>query len=650
MMDIEIQGNPAKRQRRTDEEADSYTDHLAARINFQAIEWNAYLKSPSRRRHAGQPELTDRTNEAENTAIQLKKAFCQAVQEMQQTAAHLLNSHEHQAQAIKAHPPATASFWRGALAGGSAGYLVSFFAAKALTLAFVQVGEQARWAFAPLAGVLHATLGEAVGGGLRSTFATYQSPDGALWANLISAMSDYALYTVGGRTRGRAKARHAMQEAVTHIQRSLDARLGPDPNRSQTIALFGAWWRSLVCDELAFLAFAVAYTGTGALQPVLRRMVDTRLSRGVDFGSTLVCGLLGASFTGALQNWMRQHLQRAAFITGSNHNAERVARQGLLTETIKALQHERARIEHCSQKFLDLFTSDETNEAVIGQRRAIQAEAQRAIQSIDSKLDEFAKELLKCETNERIGATSQAIIATGKALFCGPADPKTPWLGGGAKLRRALAKSIANTAAVATYLYYLNEVANTLHPLAPTTVVNQTADYPAMTTTSPPAALMEHVDFALHGFVLIGAWCARTIVSNATELVALSAVPGLGLRIASATQMLWGCAHAGHVPETDATQNHAAPSDDDELSSSSPLNAQDEESRSNLDGGSANTQNNEHGSRAREDDGTSSESESAHQSAGEMIADAGDVVFDLTEIGKALGSPYDNEASNHADN
>ena len=69
-----------------------------------------------------------------------------------------------------------------------------------------------------------------------------------------------------------------------------------------------------------------------------------------------------------------------------------------------------------------------------------------------------------------------------------------------------------------------------------------------------------------------------------------------------------------------------------------------------MDGGSANTQNNEHGSRAREDDGTSSESESAHQSAGEMIADAGDVVFDLTEIGKALGSPYDNEASNHADN
>ena len=89
---------------------------------------------------------------------------------------------------------------------------------------------------------------------------------------------------------------------------------------------------------------------------------------------------------------------------------------------------------------------------------------------------------------------------------------------------------------------------------------------------------MEVVDYAMHGFVLIGAWCTRTVLNSATELVALSAVPGLALRVGTSAKALcgWvsalgaaapagGNANAGVAPQPEADTDQV---DDSTLSES----------------------------------------------------------------------------------
>jgi len=571
--------------------------------------------------------------EATELAERLHDCLLQSIEGKEKEVRNLIDSFAHSDQSIRLSPPATASFLRGALAGGCTAYLLSFYTAKVLTLAFVQIGETSRWAFAPLAGVLHATLGEVVGGGLRATYATYQSPDGALWADLVSAMSNYAVCTVGGDVKGRQRARQAMDRATQNIQGSLNKRLGVDLTRSDSIAAFGAWWRSLVCDELAFVAFALTYVVTGGIQPLLRRMEDQPLSRGIDFSATLVCGLLGGSLTGVIQNATRRHLQRAAFATGGNHNAERAAREALLSATIEALENKRNQIQHTSQKYLSGFASAQTGPAArVGPsidaiQQAMVRKTNEALALIDSALEATRLDLARLEAQEGVTPTLQAIGRTAQNLFCAPANTNTPWVGRAAKLRRALAKSIGNTAAVAAYLYYMQTVSSALHPLATSPIANQT-DVPQPEpfpghSPHPPIDGMEVIDFALHGFVLIGAWCTRTVLSNATEMIGLSVLPGVGLRVGKAAKALLGWAGClGSVAPTSATGNAGevtqakavtAP-DGDRDSSESTIGSEDEHPSS-------------------DDTNSPSGNETTLE---EELADASQVVVDMTAVREAL--------------
>lgn len=546
-----------------DDTPNKHNEDLARRVDLGLVEIEAYrLDTPrlNRGKRAHQEALRKQANT-------LREAFDISIEGILKDIGSLQARHTTRVGEIKQDPPATSNFIRGALAGGSAGYVLSFFAAKALTMAFVHAGDKDRWAFAPLAGILHATAGEIVGGGLRSTYATYESPDGKLWADFISAMSNYALFAIGGNAKGRTQARKDMGAAIRNIQKSLDDRLGKDRKRSRAIALFGAWWRSLVCDELAFVAFAVTYVVTGGVQPILRRMEDKAMSAAIDFSATLACGLVGASLTGVLQNLMRQCYQRAAFKTGANHNAERVATQDLLAQTIAALERERAKVETTRDKFMSLFYAvDDPKTQEMHQ--AIGDEAQKTLQHIDQTLTTYRRELLKLEEKEGLAVVAKAIKNTAKSLFCGPAVATTPWVGSVAKVRRVSAKCIGNTAAVAAYLYYMSVVSNSLFPLQSTEMGNQTAPTMGNSTHVPPIATMELVDYAMHGFVLIGSWCARSLVSNAMETIALPIAVGTPMRILNANSALcrWITGGSATVPAQAANEEPSGDSDSSSIS------------------------------------------------------------------------------------
>lgn len=541
---------------------------LAKRVSLGITEIDAYrLNSP----RSNGDDTTDK-QQAQQKAMRkhaetLSQAFTISVADIVTGIGTLQSEHTESANEIKQHPPATSNFVRGALAGGSAAYLLSFFAAKALTLAFVAVGDKDRWAFAPLAGILHATAGEIIGGGLRSTYATYESPDGKLWADFVSAMSNYALFAIGGSAKGRTQARKDMGAAIRNIQKSLDERLGQDPKRSRAIALFGAWWRSLVCDELAFIGFALTYVITGGILPILRRMEDKSASIAIDFSATLACGLIGGSLTGVLQNLMRQHYQRAAFKTGANHNAERVATQELLTRTIAAIERERAEVEAIRDKFLNLFNSTDDQEAQ-AMHRAIGDEAEETLKDIDQTLTTYRQELLALQGREGLAVAAKAIKTAAKNMFGGPAAAATPWVDSFAKARRLQAKCIGNTAAVASYLVYMATATNVLYPLLPMGMGNQTDPGMGNSTHVPPIETMEVVDYAMHGFVLIGAWCARSLVSNAIEMVAVPTVVGTPMRLFTAGEALfnWATRSTAPVPAQAANQNQSGDSDSSSIS------------------------------------------------------------------------------------
>lgn len=542
---------------------------LARRVSLGVTEIDAYrIDTPRAKKSKCSKEEAMREH-----ADTLRRAFDISVDDILKGIETLQEQHGTRAAEIKRNPPATSNFVRGALAGGSAAYLLSFFAAKALALAFVQVGDKDRWAFAPLAGVLHATVGEIIGGGLRSTYATYESPDGKLWADFISAMSNYAHATIGGSARGCSQARKDMGAAIRNIQKSLDDRLGKDPKRSRAIALFGAWWRSMVCDELAFIAFSVAYVASGGILPILRRMEDKTASLAIDFGVTLACGLVGGSLTGVLQNLLRKHYQRAAFRTGANHNAERVATQDLLAQTIAALERERAKVETTRDKLLSLFApTDDSNTQDM--HLAIRDEAEKTLQHIDQTLATYRQELLQLQEREGLVVAAQAIKTTAKNMFCGPAAAATPWVGSEEKVRRVRAKCIGNTAAVASYLVYMAAVTNVLFPLQPTGMGNQTDMGMGLgnSTHVPPIQTMEIVDYAMHGFVLIGCWCARSLVSNAVETIASPIVVGTPTRLFTAGKTLINWMTRG--PATAATNAaNQAQSDDSDSSSISEENS-----------------------------------------------------------------------------
>ena len=460
-------------------------------------------------------------------------------------------------QAIRTSPPRADSFWQGAVTGGFLAYVMSFYTAKILAmLASESAGKQAEWAFAPLAGVLHATVGEAIGGGVRATFATYKSPDGTLWANLVSALSDCALATVGGPEKRRRRAQGNLKKAIKNIQESLDKRLGPDKNRSAALAAFGALWRSFVCDELAFIAFAVSYIGSGSLRPTLRRLDNKALSYGGEFGIVLACGLVGGMMTAVLQNKLRKWIQKGEHASGHNDVITRNARLDLLNTTLRQLDRQRHLVDHCWHKYFREVATD---------NGALTPRGSSNLDEMKHKKDELLKEIasLREVLEEQVGqlnsqrglaATASAIGNTACTMFCSPATANTPWVGRGAKWRRLLAKSIGNTAVVAAYLYYIQEVASGMHPIYASPAGNHTGvpqpEAPQGHPPYTPIGSSEMAAYAMHGFVLIGAWCTRSVVNTVTEVVALSAVPGLALRVGTTASSIWQWACSTNTPVT----------------------------------------------------------------------------------------------------
>jgi hypothetical protein len=322
-----------------------------------------------------------------------------------------------------------------------------------------------------------------------------------------------------------------------------------------------------VCDELAFTAFAVSYVVTGGIQPVLRRMEDKAASIAIDFSATLVCGLIGGSMTGVLQNLMRRHYQRAGFKTGANHNAERVATQELLAQTIAALERERAKVEASRDKFLNLFIHADDPKAM-EMNQSINDEAEKTLLEIDQTLATYRQELLQLQEREGLAVVTKAIKNTAKNMFCGPAATGTPWLGSFEKVRRVSAKCVGNTAALAPYLFYLGTVSNLLFPLQPMGTANQTEPGMGNSTHVPPIETMEVVDYAMHGFVLIGSWCARSLVSNAVEMVATPIVLGAPMRVFTASKALcnWVAKGPAPMPAKAANQDQAGENESSSIS------------------------------------------------------------------------------------
>lgn len=91
-------------------------------------------------------------------------------------------------------------------------------------------------------------------------------------------------------------------------------------------------------------------------------------------------------------------------------------------------------------------------------------------------------------------------------------------------------------------------------------------------THVPPIQTMEIVDYAMHGFVLIGCWCARSLVSNAVETIASPIVVGTPTRLFTAGKTLINWMTRG--PATAATNAaNQAQSDDSDSSSISEENS-----------------------------------------------------------------------------
>lgn len=495
--------------------------------------------------------------------------FGRRLQRCQEEIKERLEAFERDIQQIQNKPPKADSFWQGAVTGGFLAYVLSFYTAKMMTLGLSEgLGKQADWAFAPLAGILHATVGEAVGGGVRSTFATYKSPDAQIWSDLISALSDRMMYRVACHSKRYARADAQVDQALANIQTSLDKRLGPDPNRSNIVAAFGAFWRSVVCDELAFFAFAIAYVASGSARPFLRRLDSRPLALGGEFGVVLTCGLAGGLFTAATQNVLRKWIQRSEHVSGNNDVVTRMAKLDLIEAMLHALNGMRRRLQLLASPLLLSSASTprgkgDKNNLILDQ---INEEVTKQLEEINRLEANFQASAERLQAQTGCVATATAIGLTANNLFCSPAAQATPWVNRPAKWRRLLAKCVGNTAAVAGYVCYMNWVANSLYPLNTGAPINQTlvpqpgpfpghAPYPAVTEGEMAA-------YAMHGGFLISLWCSRSILSATTEMAALSFLPGLGLSLGTNAMRVWNLARAtaNPTPQTDG----AAPADTDQ--------------------------------------------------------------------------------------
>lgn len=98
--------------------------------------------------------------------------------------------------------------------------------------------------------------------------------------------------------------------------------------------------------------------------------------------------------------------------------------------------------------------------------------------------------------------------------------------------------------------------------------LNQTAPTMGNSTHVPPIATMELVDYAMHGFVLIGSWCARSLVSNAMETIALPIAVGTPMRILNANSALcrWITGGSATVPAQAANEEPSGDSDSSSIS------------------------------------------------------------------------------------
>ena len=500
-------------------------------------------------------QISPRHEDTQALIERLRANFVQNLNNRWADLQKIKDDHAKADQGIRSSPPSEGRFWAGAATGGCLAYVVSFYSAKLLTLGLSEgLGKQADWAFAPLAGVLHATAGEAIGGGVRATHATYQSPDGMLFANLVSAMCDCVLYTVGGHAKRRRRAMQHLQKALKNIQESLDKRLGKDPKRSSALAAFGAWWRSVVCDELSFFAFAISYLGSGSLRPTLRRIDDRSTALAGEFLVVLGAGLAGGLFTCVIQNALRKWLQRGEHSSGVNDNLTRGFQLQLLEETCKKLRTTYQLVSDASTDYLATLSGTGDNAKDAETLADLKDQVTKLLNKIEETLETFQEITKNLEKQEGLVATGKAICATGDALFCSPANATTPWMNRAGKWRRLLAKSIGNTAVVLSYLYYVNEVASKLHPIHVSTAGNHTdvpqpepfqpEPFPHGPFTPPPLQHTpigsgEMAAYAMHGFVLIGAWCTRSLVNTITEVGALSVVPGLALRLGTTATSIW---------------------------------------------------------------------------------------------------------------
>jgi hypothetical protein len=476
----------------------------------------------------------------------LNEEFQQELSRMMEKFGGVVDGYANANRELRESPPAATSLVQGAVSGGFLAYVMSFYSAKVLTMwASDSLGKSADWAFAPLAGVLHATVGEVIGGGLRASFATYQSPDGALWANLVSAVSDCIFFTVGGHETKRREAMDHLKVAIQNIHNSLDERLGKDPDRSAKLAAFGALWRSIVSDEMAFFAFAISYIGSGSLRPTLRRIDNKSLSYGAEFAVVLLCGVVGSVFTSLLQNVFRKCLQKTKHNSGDNDYFTRKAKLTILHQTQQKLKVLREEVQSKWNEY-----KDSAGHSMTDKDSGACEEMQELLKKIDDMLGAYQEQIENIASKDARCATAcTSICNTAKLLFWGKANDSTPWVGRVAKFRRALAKSIGNTAVVTAYLYYIQEVASGMHPIHASPVGNHTG-IPQPEPMYTPIGSEELAAYAMHGFVLIGAWCTRSVVNTATELALLSVIPGLTLRIGTTAMSAWKWASS---PRTIAT-------------------------------------------------------------------------------------------------
>jgi hypothetical protein len=258
-------------------------------------------------------------------------------------------------------------------------------------------------------------------------------------------------------------------------------------------------------------------------------------------------------------------VQREEHASGHNDALTRRAKLALIDETCRALKRKGELVKMCWQKHLreaatsTLVLRGEDRQALDEMEQQVKA----LLGSVDQALRDFQQEVARLEAQEGCAATCTAIGDTTSRMFCAPAVQSTPWVGRAAKWRRLLAKSIGNTAVVASYLYYVNEVANVMYPLHRDSPLNQTGmPQPDALPGHAPYPLIESGEmaaYAMHGFVLIGAWCTRSVLNTATELGALSVVPGLGLRLGTTATAIWKWARSAQAVAPAGDGGGAAP-------------------------------------------------------------------------------------------